>query len=55
MKSIRIINSQRGYPQVIKTYGLTHIQLSVRDLETSMRFYQQLLGMKELFRFGPTA
>ncbi len=40
---------------MIKTYGLTHIQLSVRDLEKSMRFYQQLLGMEELFRFGPTA
>jgi catechol-2,3-dioxygenase len=33
-----------------KTYGLTHIQLTVRDLERSIRFYRELLGMNEVRR-----
>ena len=31
---------------MIQTYGLTHIQLSVKDVERSMRFYESLFGMK---------
>ena len=38
---------------MIKTEGLTHIHLMVRTLERSLRFYQDVFGMKELFRDGP--
>jgi len=40
---------------MIQTFGLTHIQLTVSNLERSLNFYQQLLGMKELFRIGSNA
>ena len=32
---------------MIKTQGLTHIQLSVRDLRRSVAFYQSVFGMEE--------
>jgi catechol 2,3-dioxygenase-like lactoylglutathione lyase family enzyme len=35
---------------VIKTYGLTHIALAVRDVERSLRFYQQVLGVVAVYR-----
>jgi catechol 2,3-dioxygenase-like lactoylglutathione lyase family enzyme len=38
---------------MIRTQGLTHIHLVVRDLERSLRFYQGVFGMEELFRDGP--
>jgi catechol 2,3-dioxygenase-like lactoylglutathione lyase family enzyme len=38
---------------VIKTEGLTHIHLIVRDLDRSLAFYQQVFGMEERFRDGP--
>ncbi len=38
---------------MIKTQGLTHIHLVVRDLERSVRFYQGVFGMQERFRDGP--
>ena len=34
----------------VKTHGLTHLALAVRDPERSLRFYQQLLGVVEVFR-----
>jgi catechol 2,3-dioxygenase-like lactoylglutathione lyase family enzyme len=40
---------------MIQTYGLSHIQIVVRDLERSLRFYQDVFGMKELFRVGANA
>ena len=38
---------------MIKTQGLTHIHLMVEDLDRSLRFYEQVFGMQELFREGP--
>jgi catechol 2,3-dioxygenase-like lactoylglutathione lyase family enzyme len=37
---------------MIQTQGLTHIHLMVGDLERSLRFYQGVFGMRELFRDG---
>jgi catechol 2,3-dioxygenase-like lactoylglutathione lyase family enzyme len=37
---------------VIETEGLTHLHLYVRDLERSLRFYQDVFGLIELFRDG---
>jgi catechol 2,3-dioxygenase-like lactoylglutathione lyase family enzyme len=38
---------------VIATEGLTHIQLTVRDLNRSLAFYRAVFGMDEMFRDGP--
>jgi catechol 2,3-dioxygenase-like lactoylglutathione lyase family enzyme len=38
---------------MIKTSGLTHIHLIVRDLDTALDFYQNVFGMVERFRDGP--
>ena len=38
---------------MIKTAGLTHIHLVVRDMERSLRFYRSVFGMEEQFRVGP--
>ena len=35
---------------MIKTYGLTHIALAVRDPDESLRFYERLFGLQEYFR-----
>jgi catechol 2,3-dioxygenase-like lactoylglutathione lyase family enzyme len=35
---------------MIRTYGLTHISLAVADLERSLRFYQRVFGVEELYR-----
>ncbi len=37
---------------MIRTLGLTHIQLVVRDLERSLRFYTRVFGLEERFREG---
>ena len=39
---------------MIKTHGLNHISLSVRDPEQSLAFYQQLFGIREYHRDGDT-
>jgi catechol-2,3-dioxygenase len=36
----------------IRTEGLTHLHLAVRELDQSLRFYQSVFGMEELFREG---
>lgn len=35
---------------MIKTYGLTHIALAVRDPERSLQFYAEVFGVREYFR-----
>jgi len=34
---------------MIKTLGLTHIALSVKDVKRSSAFYQKIFGMKEMY------
>ena len=35
---------------MVRTYGLTHIALSVRDAEASFAFYQRILGVVAVYR-----
>jgi catechol 2,3-dioxygenase-like lactoylglutathione lyase family enzyme len=35
---------------MIKTHGLTHISLAVRDPDRSLAFYQKVFGVKEYYR-----
>jgi len=35
---------------MVKTFGLTHISLAVRDPERSLQFYSAVFGVKEYFR-----
>lgn len=35
---------------MIRTYGLTHVALAVRDLERSLEFYQRVFGVVEVYR-----
>jgi len=35
---------------MVKTHGLTHISLAVRDTERSLRFYSSVFGVREYFR-----
>jgi catechol 2,3-dioxygenase-like lactoylglutathione lyase family enzyme len=37
---------------MVRTYGLTHIALAVRDAERSLAFYQQLIGVVPVYRDG---
>ena len=37
---------------MIKTQGLTHIHLAVRDVERSLDFYQEVFGMEVSFWVG---
>jgi len=37
---------------MIRTQGLTHIHLVVRDLERSLAFYKRVFGLEERFRAG---
>ncbi len=45
---------ESGGAAMIRTQGLTHIHLVVRDLDRSLRFYQGVFGMQEQFRDGPS-
>jgi catechol 2,3-dioxygenase-like lactoylglutathione lyase family enzyme len=35
---------------MIKTHGLTHLNLEVSDLDISLRFYRDMFGVEEYFR-----
>ena len=35
---------------MIETWGLTHINLEVRDPDVSLRFYRELFGVREYYR-----
>ena len=35
---------------MIKTHGLTHLALAVKDPDRSLKFYQELFGVKEYYR-----
>jgi catechol 2,3-dioxygenase-like lactoylglutathione lyase family enzyme len=35
---------------MIKTYGLTHVALAVRDVDRSAKFYQRVFGAVEVYR-----
>jgi catechol 2,3-dioxygenase-like lactoylglutathione lyase family enzyme len=35
---------------MVKTHGLTHINLAVRDPERSLRFYNEVFGVREYYR-----
>jgi catechol 2,3-dioxygenase-like lactoylglutathione lyase family enzyme len=35
---------------MVRTYGLTHIAIAVRDVDKSARFYKRVLGAVEVYR-----
>jgi len=39
---------------MIETHGLTHLHLVVADLKRSLAFYEDVFGMEEQFRDGPS-
>jgi catechol 2,3-dioxygenase len=41
-----------GAPIVIRVSGVGHVVLNVRQLETSVVFYRDILGLREVGRFG---
>ena len=35
---------------MIKTHGLTHLNLAVKDLDRAVQFYERLFGVREYYR-----
>lgn len=40
---------------MLQTFGLSHLQITVSDLNRSVRFYKELFGMREVRRFDSCA
>src|ERR1700682_6586566 len=49
-QSARGFRRTTGANRMVRTYGLTHINLVVRDVERSLRFYGQVFGVEEYGR-----
>lgn len=46
----RPLNAALGIKEdAVKTHGLTHVALSVRDVKHSLKFYQQVLGVVPVY------
>jgi catechol 2,3-dioxygenase-like lactoylglutathione lyase family enzyme len=41
---------QQNIETMVKTYGLTHINLAVKDTARALRFYEQVFGLREYGR-----
>ena len=41
--------SESRTPPPVRTFGLTHVALAVRDPQRSMRFYQQVVGAQAVY------
>ncbi len=39
---------------MVRTHGLSHVALAVRDPERSLQFYRAVFGVKEYYRDGAT-
>lgn len=44
---LRLINAKNAH--IVKSRGLTHIALAVRDPERSLRFYQEVFGVVAVY------
>ena len=40
---------------MVRTYGLTHLSLAVKDLERTLRFYRKVFGARVYWREGKSA
>src|SRR5437762_1264391 len=49
------IPNDRSRQKMIRTYGLTHIGLTVRDIDRTIAFYTQVFGARVLYNNGSTA
>jgi glyoxalase/bleomycin resistance protein/dioxygenase superfamily protein len=47
--TVELLDEEKG-TSVIRTRGVRHIHILVRDLERSLRFYRDVFGVEELFR-----
>ena len=35
--------------KTVSTYGLTHVAMSVKDVETTLKFYTHIFGMEVMY------
>jgi catechol 2,3-dioxygenase-like lactoylglutathione lyase family enzyme len=45
-----MLHEEAKESNMVRTYGLTHINLLVRDVERSLPFYKQVFGVEEYGR-----